>query len=126
MFSNTERNKELYIPDFKLWADYYQKQVSAQWPSEQNIHPSFSSDESKVQVKLVSPIAQTTDQAESIMKTDSQVIRKKKKKNKKLKSKSKANKSNGHKKATKKTAATGRQTFYVRKLKDIFSSNGKK
>lgn len=131
MFSNTQQNKELYIPDFKLWADYYQKQASGQRASEHTSHhstPTLSSDDSKVQVKLVSPIAQTTDQAESIMKTDGQVTRKtKKNKKQKSKSKSKGNKTHGRKKsaATKKSAASGKQTFSVRKLKDIFS-NGKK
>lgn len=121
MFSNTEQTKQLYIPDFKLWNDYYEKKVNKQQTRENILEPSCSgqtSDKSKVQVKLVSPIAQTTDQAESIMKTDGNKINKKKRiKNSKSKTKQKGKKANSRKPTgVKKTA------FTYRKLKDIFST----
>ena len=120
MFSNTEQTKQLYIKDFKLWIDYYEKKVNKQLTQENSLEPSCSgqtSDKSKVQVKLVSPIAQTTDQAESIMKTDGNKVNKKKRiKHSKSKTKQKGKKANSRKPTgVKKTA------FTYRKLKDIFS-----
>ena len=122
MFSNTDQSRQLYIPDFKLWTDYYEKKVSGQKRIEQNPHSSnSSSDGSKVQVKLISPIAQTTDQAESIMKTDGKKIRKGRK-NKKQKTKSSSKGKVSH---SRKKASSSERAFSYRKLKDIFSK-GKK
>lgn len=120
MFSNTEQTKQLYIPDFKLWNDYYEKRVNKQQTQENILQPPCSgqtSDKSKVQVKLVSPIAQTTDQAESIMKTDGH------KTNKKIrikKSKSKT-KQKGKTANSRKPTGVKKTVFTYRKLKDIFS-----
>lgn len=124
MFASTEQNKQLYIPDFKLWDDYYVKKVNAQKDFERASQPSCSkepSDNSVVKLKLVSPIAQTTDQAESIMKTDAHK-ESRKKKAKKSKSKNKAKgKSTQHRKQT----GIKKPAFTFRKLSDIFSK-GKK
>lgn len=124
MFSNTEQTKQLYVPDFKLWNDYYEKKVNKQQVHDQILKPSCpgqSNDKSKVQLKLISPIAQTTDQAESIMKTDGHKVGKKIKiKKSKVKTKSK-----GKNTLSRKQKGVQKSAFTYRKLKDIFSK-GKK
>ena len=120
MFSNTEQSKQLYIPDFKLWNDYYEKKVNKQVHENtlQSVCSGQSSDNSRVQLKLISSVAETTDQAESIMKTDGKKIKSKK-------SKSSTKPKLGKKTKSRKQTAVKKPTFTYRKLKDIFSK-GKK
>lgn len=127
MFGIAEQSKQLYVPDFKLWNDYYEKKkLNVQKVPEQQSQ-SKSSDEVKensvVKLKFVSPITQTIDQAESVMKTDRQKNGKKVKLTKKAR---KPKKSSQSKKVQgRKQTKRNSSTFSYRKLKDIFSK-GKK
>lgn len=126
MFGNTggEQKKQLYIPDFKLWNDYYQKRVNVQNVSEQTPQGACSSENSAVKFQFVSPVTETTNQAASIMKTDSHQ-NSKQTTNKKQKSKTKNTKKSGKKVQKRKPKDTKKNTFSYRKLNDIFSKKKK-
>ena len=123
MHAGSEQTKELYIPDFKLWGEYYAKKVKSQNGVDQTSqHGNFTQHKeasSEVKLQFVSPVTETTNQAVSIMRSDSSKAKRKKqttKKNKPLRSKQSSNKIQKRK---------PKASFSYRKLNDIFSKKNK-
>ena len=123
MHAGSEQTKELYIPDFKLWRDYYAKTVKSQNGADQTQqHESFSQPKeasSEVKLQFVSPVTETTNQAASIMKADN--LKTKRKTTKTKKTKALHSKQGSNKIQKRKTKAS----FSYRKLNDIFSKKNK-
>ena len=127
MLRNSDQARELYIPDFKLWNDYYEKKVKSHKGPEQSPQQACSSQAnesaSAVKLQFVSPVTETTNQAASIMKTGNSKLSKKSKSKKSGKA---AKGTQGAKKVQKrKQKDSGKTSFSYRKLNDIFSKKRK-
>lgn len=124
MLRNPDQPKELYIPDFKLWNDYYEKKVKAQKSTDHTPQHACSSQTkepaSAVKLQFVSPVTETANQAASIMKTG-----KSSQKSKSKKSKVSQNKKSLKKVYKRKPKDSNKSSFSYRKLNDIFSKKKK-
>ena len=81
MLRNSDQARELYIPDFKLWNDYYEKKVKSHEDPEQSPQQACPSQANEraaaVKLQFVSPVTETTNEAASIMKTGNSKLSKK-------------------------------------------------
>ena len=110
MFGGSDQTKQLYVPDFRVWDNYFKVKKEPE-------KPCVSGTGSKVKINLVSPVSETVSQAESVMKSENSNNGKKSKSTKPKKSSAK---SQGIKKKSK-----SKPTFDRRKLNDIFSKRKK-
>ena len=110
MFGGSDQPKQLYVPDFRVWDNYYKVKKEQE-------KPCASGTGSKVKINLVSPVSETVSQAESVMKSENSNTGKKKKS---TKTKTSSVKKQGIKKKNK-----TKPSFDRRKLNDIFSKRKK-
>ena len=134
---NTETQKQLYIPDYDVWDSYYKSTVKRVHNSENA--PTSSKESPVVNLKFVSPVAETLDQAASEMRKSEASVKKpfkntgewksrrsttNIKKSTLTKAQSKSKKLKGDKSGVKKSKSSktkSKPSFSYRKLDDIFS-----